>query len=133
MYLHVIVFIYVPHPWQIIKFCISVCNQNVYILFVRNIWKNLMYEHCFVQWITYNSDFSSFVHLRWSPLFSRLSFGRWWWQGGGVILPHIDAVGQTVAIWFITMDILLYNEGKLFSILSSVSVLGGAFCDLTLE
>lgn len=83
-----------------------------------------MYKHWFVQWITCNTDFLSFVHLGGFSFFCLLCLRRWWHHGGGVILSLYNADRESVSIM---TDIFLHDAGKIISILVSVSLLWGIF------
>lgn len=86
-----------------------------------------MYKHWFVQWITCNTDFLSFVHLGGFSFFCLLCLRRWWHQGSGVILSLYNADRESVSIWSIMTDIFLHDAGKIISILVSVSLLWDIF------
>lgn len=86
-----------------------------------------MYKHWFVQWITWNTDFLSFLHLGGFSFFCLLCLRRWWHQGGGVILSLYNADRESVSIWSIMKDIFLHDAGKIISILVIVSLLWGIF------
>ena len=86
-----------------------------------------MYKHWFVQWITCNTDFLSFVHLGGFSFFCLLGLRRWWHQGGGVILSLYNADRESVSMWSIMTDIFLHDAGKIISILVSVSLQWGIF------